>query len=71
MAEIGARGFATTVALHWQGDKAAYLKHLRAQAWEKGVGGFVDRLLQEQLDSGKEIASVELPVVSDPDEEPW
>jgi hypothetical protein len=52
----------------WGGSQ---LKHLRAQAWEKGVGGFVDRLLLEQLDSGKEIASVELPVVSDPDDEPW
>jgi hypothetical protein len=71
MREIGAKGFASTVARHWQGDKEGYLKHLRAQSWEKGVGGFVDRLLQEQLDSGREIASVELPVIDDPDECPW
>jgi hypothetical protein len=71
MKAIGSKGFAATVARHWQGDKQGYLQHLRAQAWEKGVGGFVDRLLKEQLDSGKEVACVELPVINDPEDYPW
>ena len=69
MAEIGKKGFATTVARHWQGDKDGYLKHQRDRAWEKVVGGFVDRLLKEQLDAGQEIASVEFPVVMEPDKD--
>ncbi|SIN88155.1 hypothetical protein SAMN05444166_1420 [Singulisphaera sp. GP187] len=69
MQEIGKRGFRATVDRYFDGDSAAYLRVQRARAWEHGVGGFVDRVLQERLDKGERIASVELPVVCDPEED--
>lgn len=72
MREIGAKGFAATVARHYQGDKDSYLKHLRRRSWEHGVGGFIDKLLKEELDNGKTIACREMPVICDPDDDlPW
>jgi hypothetical protein len=36
------------------------------------VAGFVDRLMQERLDHGVRITSVELPVILEPDDDvPW
>jgi hypothetical protein len=69
--EIGARGFATTVARHYGGDAAEYLHVQRKRAAEHGVAGFVDRLMKERLDQGEETVCVELPVILEPDDEPW
>src|SRR5262249_39649327 len=71
MAEIGARGFAATVARHWQGDKASYLRFLRDRANELNMGGFVERELNRRLADGEALASMELPVVASPDDDPW
>jgi hypothetical protein len=73
MAAIGAKSFAATVARHYAGDREEYLRAQRAKAAEYGVSGFVDRLLREELAEGKRIASRELPVFSDPDDDglPW
>ena len=71
MAEIGARGFETTVNRHWGGDRASYLKYLRERANESVLEGFVDRELARRLDQGQEMVCMELPVLSDPDEIPW
>lgn len=69
MSEIGKRGFRATVDRYYDGDATAYLRVQRARAWEHGMGRFIDRVLQERLDKGERIASVELPVVCDPDED--
>ena len=72
MAEIGARGFETTVNRHWGGDRASYLKYLRERANESVMEGFVDRELARRRDQGEEVESIELPVLSEPDDElPW
>lgn len=71
MAQIGARGFETTVNRHFGGDKAEYLRYLHGRANELGVNGFVEKLMQERLDKGDQITSVELPVFSDSDHDPF
>jgi hypothetical protein len=71
MAEIGARGFAATVARHWQGDRQGCLDWLRARAHEKRIDAFVDRELQRRLDNGGKTVCEELPVLSDPDDLPF
>lgn len=73
MAEIGKAGFATTVARHWGGDKAAYLEHQRQRANQAVLDGLIDADHRAKLDAGAEITSTELPVILDPadDESFW
>jgi hypothetical protein len=69
MAEIGAKGFATTVARHWQGDRRAYRDYLGLKRHEAQIESFVDRELRRRLENGAQIASMELPVLSEPDDD--
>ena len=46
MARIGANGFAATVRKHWNGDRAAYVAHLR----ERGLLATADREFVLMLD---------------------
>ena len=70
MAEIGKRGFEATVNHHWKGDRDGYRQYLANRGWEKRTASFVDRELERRLEEGAPIASMELPVVADPDDEP-
>ena len=71
MAEIGAMCFAATVARHWQGDRKGYRDYLGLKRHEQQIEKFVDRELARRLESGAEVTSMELPVISDPDEVPF
>lgn len=71
MKAIGQRGFETTVNRHFGGSKAEYIKFLHGRASELGVGGFVDRELQRRLDQGEQIASMEIPILSDAEDDPF
>jgi hypothetical protein len=71
MAEIGKRGFETTAARHWNGDSQGYRDYLGLRRHEAQIESLVDRELQRRLDQGQEVACMELPVLSDPDEIPW
>jgi hypothetical protein len=72
MAEIGRKGFASLVASKFQGDRQGCIDWLHARAHEKMIEGFADRELARMLDQGEQIASIDLPVISEPDEEiPW
>jgi hypothetical protein len=70
MKAIGAKGFAALVASKFQGDRQGCIDWLHAKAHEKMIEGFADRELARRLDQGQRIASIELPVLSDPDEIP-
>lgn len=71
MREIGKRGFEATVARHWAGDRQGFRDYLGLRRHEAQLENFVDRELQRRLDQGAEVASVELPVLSEPDEFPF
>jgi hypothetical protein len=72
MAEIGRKGFETTVARHWQGDRAAYRDYLGLRRHEAQIESIVDRELARRLDQGEQVTSMELPVLSGPDDDvPW
>jgi hypothetical protein len=73
MKAIGAKGFASTVARHYQGDKAAYLPELRERGWNKLAEGFADREIARRMEKGEETVCLEIPIVGDPDEDmlPW
>ncbi len=71
MQEIGAKGFATTVARHWQGDRAAYRDYLGLRRHETQIDSFVDREMQRRLDAGEQTVCMEIPVLSDPDDMPF
>ena len=49
--QAGAKGFMVTVARHWQGDKAGYLKWLRAHGWIQ----YLDRIQKESGETCIEI----------------
>lgn len=69
MAEIGKKGFAATVARHWQGDRAAYRNYLGLRKHEAQIESFVDRELTRRLENGEKIVCEELPVLSGPDDD--
>jgi hypothetical protein len=71
MQAIGARGFEATVNRHFGGDKAEYLRYLHNRANESVMEGYVDRELNRRLEQGQQIACIELPQITDPDEIPW
>jgi hypothetical protein len=68
MQEIGARGFATTVARHWQGDRKGCRDYLGFRRHEAHIEAFVDRELARRLENGEEVACVEMPVLAGPDD---
>jgi hypothetical protein len=69
MAEIDKRGFETTVARHWQGDRAAYRDYLGLRRHEQQLEPFVDRELARRLQNGEQTACMELPVLNGPDDD--
>jgi general stress protein YciG len=60
MQEIGAKGFAATVARHWQGDRKGYLEFLLARGWNRLADSFADREIARRLEAGEQAACVEL-----------
>ena len=70
MAEIGKRGFESFTARYFAGDRTQAGDWLRTRAHEKRIEGFVDRELARRLENGEQVASMELPCLSDPDDEP-
>ncbi len=69
MKAIGARGFQAFTDRYFAGDRQQATEWLRLRAHEKRLDGFVDKELARRLDQGQEIASMELPILSDPDED--
>jgi hypothetical protein len=69
MREIGAKGFAATVARHWQGDRAAYRDYLGLRRHEQQIESFVDREMTRRLENGERTVCVEMPVLSGPDDD--
>jgi hypothetical protein len=61
MAEIGKRGFETTVARHWLGDRHAYLLFLAAREWNVLSDRLASLRLGEEIRAGATIACMELP----------
>ncbi len=70
MAEIGAKGFKSFTDRYFQGDRTQAGDWLRTRAHEKRIEGFVDRELARRLENGENVACMELPVLSDPDDAP-
>ena len=68
MAEIGRKGFETFTARYFGGDREAAGAWLRQRAYERKADSFAERELARRIESGQEIASVELPVYSTDDE---
>lgn len=66
--ELGRRGFESFTARYFQGDRQQATDWLRTRAHERRIEGFVDRELARRLEDGQEIASLELPVLDDPDD---
>jgi hypothetical protein len=71
MREIGKRGFETTVACHWQGDRAAYRDYLGLRRHEQQIESFVDRELDRRLQAEEKFVCMELPTLSEPDDLPF
>jgi hypothetical protein len=57
----GKKGFMVTVARHWQGDKAGYLRWLRARGWLADVA----RLFDAQPLGPDGTKCIEIPVIPD------
>ena len=58
--QAGAKGFQTTVARHWQGDKEGYLRYLHTQGWHS----YLIRLMDQQPPPAPgEIRVTEIPVL--------
>jgi hypothetical protein len=72
MAEIGRKGFASLVAGRFQGDRQGAIDWLHTRAHGARLDSFVDRELARRLDQGEQIVSMELPVLSEPNDGlPW
>jgi general stress protein YciG len=71
MAEIGKRGFATTVARHWGGDAKSYVEYLHQRSHDSQIEALTDIQLRSELAKGKDIACAELPVLEDYEPVSW
>jgi hypothetical protein len=71
MSQIGKRGFETTVARHWQGDRATYREWLLARAWNVVIDALTDAKIDAALAAGATTVCVEIPLVESEDEIPW
>jgi hypothetical protein len=69
MAKIGKRWFETTVARHWQRARAAYRDYLGLRRREQQMESFVDSELAIRVADGEQVACVEIPVLSGPDDD--
>ncbi len=69
LADIGKRGFETTVARHWAGDRQGFTDWLRAKAHESRIESFVDRELIRRMEQGEKTVCEEIPILTDPDDE--
>lgn len=67
MAEIGRRGFESFTSRYFQGDRQQATDWLRERAHERKIDSFADRELKRRLENGADVASMELPVLSEPD----
>jgi hypothetical protein len=70
MKSIGAKGFQNLVAGKFQGDRQGAIDWLHLRAHEARIESFVDGELARRLERGEQVACMELPVLSDPDEIP-
>ena len=70
MREIGRKGFESFTARYFQGDRQQAGDWLRTRAAEKKIDSFVDRELIRRIENGAEIACMEIPCLSDPDDAP-
>lgn len=61
MAAIGARGFATTLAKHWQGDKPGMVAWLHERAAVSVADTLATMECRRQIASGAAVACVEIP----------
>jgi hypothetical protein len=67
MQAIGRRGFDALVNRYFGGDRSEAIRWLHARAAEAQI----DRLLKEQDAAGQGIACTEVPVILDPDDDPF
>lgn len=68
MRQIGRKGFAATVARHWQGDRQAYVSHLRTLGMVLAIDRAADREIDKQINDGAPIWCVEVCDLDDGDE---
>ena len=66
--ELGRKGFESFTARYFGGDREAAGAWLRQRAYEAKADTFAERELNRRIESGQEIACVELPVYSTDDE---
>ena len=71
MAEIGKRGFQSFTDRYFAGDKLQAGEWLRLRAAEKQIGTLAGAELDRRIAEGAEAASVELPVLLEPGEDPF
>lgn len=68
--ELGKRGIRATADKYFSGNIADCMDWLRRRGYEQKLAKGVDEQLQAKLDAGAEIASMELPVLCEPDADP-
>src|SRR4051812_15947791 len=68
--ELGKRGIRATADRYFGGSIADCMEWLRRRGYEFRIAQGVDQQLQARLDAGEGIASVELPVICEPDHDP-
>ncbi|OJW21239.1 MAG: hypothetical protein BGO49_24830 [Planctomycetales bacterium 71-10] len=69
--ELGKRGFHSFTERYFAGDRQQAGDWLRAKAHEKELEGFVEREMERRLQNGEQSVCMELPCLSDPDDEPF
>lgn len=69
MAEIGRRGFQSFTDRYFQGDRQQAGDWLRTRAHEKKIDSFVTRELNRRIENGAEVVCMEVPILSDPDDD--
>lgn len=67
MAEIGRKGYQTTLARYFMGDALAYRRWLIARGWNAIVEQLADRELDRRINAGERVACIELPPMLDED----
>lgn len=68
--ELGRKGFESFCCRYFQGDREQATAWLRTRAAEKQAETFAERELARRVENGEKVASVELPIYSDPDDAP-
>jgi hypothetical protein len=70
LAEIGEHGFEATVRRRWSGGRDGYGQFLTNHDWENRPASPAGHEFNRRLGTGGPTASMEAPVVADPDDEP-